>query len=169
MKVKDMIDVLKQLVLDTAEILTSRGLLLATAESCTGGGLSYWLTSVPGSSAWFERGFVTYSNEAKMEMLGVNESTLLEHGAVSKATALEMAQGIQYYSAANLGIAITGIAGPGGGTPDKPVGTVWIALSGKSFRLEAQHHVFSGDRQAVRLAAMVTALQALQARIKAIE
>jgi nicotinamide-nucleotide amidase len=161
-----MIDTIKHLVLEVASELKTRKLTLATAESCTGGGLSYWLTSVPGSSAWFERGFVTYSNMAKMEMLGVSETTLNQHGAVSQETAIAMADGIKHHSHADIGIAITGIAGPDGGTTEKPVGTVWLAFSGKHFKTEAQLYVFTGDRQAVRLAAIAKALEQLIPRIK---
>jgi nicotinamide-nucleotide amidase len=156
-----MIDTIKNLVLETAKNLQSCGLTLATAESCTGGGLSYWLTSVPGSSAWFERGFVTYSNAAKIDLLGVSEKTISTFGAVSEETALEMADGILRHSKADLGIAITGIAGPDGGSPEKPVGTVWLAFSGKNFNTIAECHVFKGDRQAVRLAAIAKALEEL--------
>jgi nicotinamide-nucleotide amidase len=156
-----MIDTLKTLVLKTAEELKAHKLTVATAESCTGGGLSYWLTSVPGSSDWFERGFVTYSNAAKTEMLGVNANTINQYGAVSEETAREMAEGILHHSPADLGIAITGIAGPDGGSAEKPVGTVWIAWSRKNFNTRAQAFVFTGDRQAVRLAAMIQALEGL--------
>ncbi len=153
-----MIDLIKQQVLEVAKKLQTKGLLLATAESCTGGGLSYWLTSVPGSSVWFERGFITYSNQAKMDLLGVRASTLDNHGAVSEETAHEMAEGILHNSPADLGLAITGIAGPDGGTPDKPVGTVWLAIAGKNLPVRAEVHIFTGDRQAVRLQAIAKAL-----------
>lgn len=158
-----MIESIKHLVLQTAEVLKTLKLTLATAESCTGGGLSYWLTSVPGSSDWFERGFVTYSNKAKIEMLGVRAETLDQYGAVSEETALEMAEGILRYSHADLGIAITGIAGPAGGSQEKPVGTVWLAFSGKHFNTGSQCHVFTGDRQAIRLASIAKALEQLLA------
>jgi nicotinamide-nucleotide amidase len=161
-----MIDTIKQLVIEVASGLKKSGLTLATAESCTGGGLSYWLTSIPGSSDWFDRGFVTYSNQAKMDMLGVKESTLNNHGAVSEETAIEMAKGILQNSPADIGIAITGIAGPDGGTVEKPVGTVWIGVSGKHFKTHAECHVFTGDRQAVRLASIVKALELLLSLMK---
>jgi len=161
-----MIDIIKQRVLETANELSARKLMLATAESCTGGGLSYWLTSVPGSSLWFERGFVTYSNTAKIEMLNVSENTLNQQGAVSEETAIEMAEGIKQKSHADMGIAITGIAGPDGGSSTKPVGTVWLAFSGKHFNTIAQHYVFNGDRQAVRLACMAKALEQLLIIVK---
>lgn len=157
-----MIDTIKQLVIEVASELKKSGLTLATAESCTGGGLSYWLTSIPGSSDWFDRGFITYSNQAKMDMLAVTESTLKNHGAVSEETAIEMAKGILQKSSADIGIAITGIAGPDGGTVDKPVGTVWIGISGKHFKTFAEVHVFTGDRQVVRLASIAASLQLIR-------
>ena len=110
------------------EALKKNNLSLATAESCTGGGLSYWVTSIGGSSHWFERGFVTYSNEAKVEQLSVNPTTIENYGAVSEQTACEMAEGALANSNADITVSITGIAGPNGGTPEKPVGTVWIAM-----------------------------------------
>jgi nicotinamide-nucleotide amidase len=161
-----MLDTLKILVLETAKELKTQHLTIATAESCTGGGLSYWLTSVPGSSDWSERGYVTYSNTAKTEMLDVNANTINQYGAVSEETAREMAEGILRHSHADLGIAITGIAGPDGGSTEKPVGTVWIAWGRKNFNIITQHFVFAGDRQAVRLAAMVKALEGLSGIIK---
>lgn len=154
-----MIETVKLLVLETAKHLQERGLTLATAESCTGGGLSYWLTSVPGSSHWFERGFVTYSNAAKTSLLGVKENTIANYGAVSGETAIEMADGVLKFSPADIGVAITGIAGPDGGTQDKPVGTVWLALAMKNQPTVSQLQLFSGDRQAVRLAAIAKALE----------
>jgi nicotinamide-nucleotide amidase len=156
-----MIDAIKQLVLETAKKLKECNLKLATAESCTGGGLSYWLTSLPGSSEWFERGYVSYSNAAKVEMLGVRENTLKKFGAVSEETAREMAEEARHLSQADVSIAITGIAGPDGGSADKPVGSVWLAWSGKNFKTLAQLHVFTGDRQAVRLASIAKALEQL--------
>ena len=160
---KNMIDTIKQLVLETAKELTKRKLRLATAESCTGGGLSYWLTSVAGSSDWFERGYVTYSNTAKIEMLGVKDSTLKKYGAVSEETAREMAEEARHLSQADLSIAITGIAGPDGGSMEKPVGSVWLAWSGKNFKTVAQLYIFTGDRQAVRLASIAKAMEELLA------
>src|SRR5215831_857510 len=111
--------------------LRRRGLMLATAESCTGGWIAQAVTSVAGSSDWFERGFVTYSNEAKKEMLGVRAATLSRHGAVSEEAAREMASGALKRSGAHVAIAVTGIAGPGGGTREKPVGTVCFAWATK--------------------------------------
>lgn len=145
----------------------ARGVTLATAESCTGGGIASAITDVAGSSAWFDRGFVTYSYEAKTELLGVKAETLARFGAISAETALEMAQGALARSHAQLAVAVTGIAGPGGGTADKPVGLVWFAwlAPGQSARI-AQHH-FVGDRAAVRRATVVAALQGLLAAVEA--
>jgi len=142
-----------------ADQLKSAQLKLATAESCTGGGLSFWLTSLAGSSDWFDRGFVTYSDEAKIEILGVDPTTLHKFGAVSEEVAHEMAIGALNQSDANMSVAITGIAGPGGGSQDKPVGTVWIALAKKNKDTPfAKHFIFSGDREAIRLQTIVEAL-----------
>lgn len=134
---------------------------LATVESCTGGGLSYAITNIPGSSGWFERGFITYSNEAKIEMLGVKETTLAKHGAVSEATAREMAEGGLKMSQADVCLSITGIAGPNGGTLDKPVGTVWIGLAEKNKPTLTDHNIFTGDRQTIRDATIAKALSLL--------
>jgi len=149
------------------EQLKHYGLLLAVAESCTGGGLAATLTSVPGSSAWFDRGFVTYSNDAKHEMLGVPPNTLRRDGAVSEATARTMAEGCINNSAAELSVAITGIAGPDGGTKTKPVGTVWIACAGARLATTATCYYFEGDREAVRKAAELKALEILLERVQA--
>lgn len=154
-----MIAEIKALVLNVANALTNHRLKLTTAESCTGGGLSYWLTSVPGSSAWFDRGFVTYSDDAKLTMLSVRPETLNQFGAVSEQAAREMAEGSLKHSLADLSIAITGIAGPTGGTEQKPVGTVWIAWASKKTSTQATSYLFSGDRQAIRLSAMAKALE----------
>ena len=134
------------------QALLQQNLRLATAESCTGGGLGYWLTSVPGSSDWYDRGFITYSNTAKMQMLQVKPETLDQFGAVSEETAREMAEGALLNSTADLSISITGIAGPGGGTEQKPVGTVWMGFAGRPITTEAHLKHFTGDREAVRLA-----------------
>lgn len=131
-------------------LLQARGAMLATAESCTGGWVSSCLTSIPGSSLWFERGFVTYSNAAKAEMLGINADLIVREGAVSEAVALEMATGAIRHSHAKVSLAITGIAGPDGGTIDKPVGTVWFAFAGDFFDPCAISMQFDGDRRLVR-------------------
>ncbi len=148
------------LVRRLAQALNAAGLTIVTAESCTGGGLAEALTSVPGSSAWFERGFVVYSNTAKREMLGVKAATLARFGAVSEQTARAMATGALQHSHADLAVAITGIAGPGGGTPEKPVGTVCLAWANKQAQHSATYH-FNGDRLRVRRQAVISALQGL--------
>jgi nicotinamide-nucleotide amidase len=131
---------------------------LVTAESCTGGWAAQVVTSVAGSSGWFERGFVTYSNEAKRELLGVREDTLQEHGAVSEQTAREMAQGALSRSRGTVAVAVTGVAGPGGGSAEKPVGMVCFAwASARLLRSETQQ--FSGDRESVRRQSVEHALE----------
>lgn len=147
------------LAAELGKLLKQKNVLLTTAESCTGGGLSYVITSIADSSEWFDRGFVTYSNHSKIDMLGVAAHTLNLYGAVSEAVAREMAEGALRHSNAQLSIAITGIAGPSGGTNDKPVGTVWIAYAGKQITTEAHMDVFSGDREAVRTQTIQRALQ----------
>lgn len=136
---------------------------VATAESCTGGLLAGALTAIPGSSQWFDQGWVTYSNEAKNKQLGVLPQTLEHHGAVSQATAIEMACGVLTQTPqATLAISTTGIAGPGGATPGKPVGLVWFAWAHRSaggVEVLCEHHVFKGDRSEVRLAAVAYALE----------
>ena len=150
---------------ELGKLLLRLKLNLATAESCTGGWVAKLVTDVPGSSGWFERGFVTYSNAAKQEMLGVREPTLLEQGAVSHAVVVEMAEGALGHSYADIAVAISGVAGPDGGTPDKPVGMVWIAWARHGEPTEAECHHFDGDREAVRLQSARTALQGLIHRL----
>ena len=131
---------------------------LATAESCTGGWAAQVVTSVAGSSAWFERGFVTYSNEAKQELLGVRAETLRAHGAVSEETAREMARGALERSRATVSVSITGVAGPAGGTPEKPVGTVCFAWArGGEVRSETRR--FAGNRESIRRQSVILALE----------
>ncbi len=139
--------------------LREKGISLATAESCTGGWVAKAITDIAGSSAWFERGFVTYSNQAKCEMLGVAAATLDAHGAVSEQAAREMAAGALRNSTAGIAVAISGIAGPGGGTADKPVGTVWFAWAAEGGLTRTEQACFPGDREAVRRQAVVRALQ----------
>lgn len=134
---------------------------MATAESCTAGGLSYYLTAISGSSEWFECGYIIYSNHAKMQLLGVSPQTLAQEGAVSEQTALEMARNCLHLAKVDLSVAITGIAGPTGGSDDKPVGTVWIAVADNQ-GATAKHFVFAGDRAAVREQAIEQALMLLQ-------
>jgi len=138
---------------------------LATAESCTGGWLAKILTDLPGSSAWFECGYVTYSNAAKQRLLGVPATLIAEHGAVSEAVAIAMAQGAQRDSGAQFAVAITGIAGPEGGTPQKPVGTVCIGCAGLD-RVQVHTHRFVGNRDAVRHQSVAAALAGLLAMMQ---
>jgi nicotinamide-nucleotide amidase len=143
-----------------AAALVARGWMLATAESCTGGLIAAACTDLSGSSAWFERGFVTYSNAAKTELLGVDAGLIAAHGAVSEVVARAMAFGAVRHSAAQVGVAVTGVAGPTGGTRDKPVGTVWFAYSVEG-QLSSEALRFDGDRAAVRAATVLHALQRL--------
>ncbi|PST24608.1 CinA family protein [Mesorhizobium plurifarium] len=144
----------------TIQDLTARGLKLATAESCTGGLIAGVLTEVAGSSSVVDRGFVTYSNEAKIEMLGVNLETLATRGAVSRETAMEMARGAVSHSAADIAVAVTGIAGPGGGSAEKPVGLVHLAAAGRDGTLIHREMRYGNlGRAAVRLATVRTALE----------
>ena len=145
--------------------LSARGHKLVTAESCTGGWLAQAITAVPGSSGWFERGFVVYSNASKCEVLGVRAETLARFGAVSIETAAEMAEGALQASHADVSVAITGIAGPAGGDADKPVGTVCLAFAGGSPPPAARVFHFEGDREAVRRQAIVAALEGLIERL----
>ena len=144
--------------------LLSTGQLLATAESCTGGWVAQSLTAIAGSSDWFERGFVTYSNAAKQEMLGVSPATLDQHGAVSEATAAAMAAGALLHSHAHWALAITGIAGPGGGSADKPVGSVCFGWAGPDGRLEVESCRFEGSREEVRAQSVAHALAGILER-----
>lgn len=138
------------------------GLRIVTAESCTGGLIAACLTEIAGSSDVVERGFVTYSNEAKTEMLGVPASTLREHGAVSSHTAKAMAAGALAHSPADVAVAVTGVAGPGGGSASKPVGLVYIAAQRRDRATEIERHMFTGDRIAVRMASVAAALDLLR-------
>jgi len=142
-------------------VLAARGALCTTAESCTGGLVAGAITDVPGSSAWFDRGFVTYTNDAKQQMLGVPAAVLAEHGAVSEATARAMATGALARSAAGFAVAVTGVAGPAGGSPAKPVGLVYFAWAERDGAVVVATHRLPGDRAAVRRAAVVTALAGL--------
>ena len=150
-----------------ASALRSRGLRLATAESCTGGLIAAACTSLAGSSDWFERGFVSYSNEAKTELLGVPQELLAAHGAVSEAVVRAMAEGALQRSSAQRAVAVTGIAGPGGATQDKPVGTVWLAVARSDGGTTALLLQLAGDRAAVRHQTVTRALRALLASLRA--
>ena len=148
-----------ELSVRVGEVLRGRGWMLATAESCTGGWIGECITMVAGSSTWYDRGFITYSNEAKMQMLGVREATLRVHGAVSEHVVLEMARGTLTYSRAQVGVSVSGVAGPGGGTPDKPVGTVCIGWALADGQVRAGDFRFDGDRESVRRQSVVAALR----------
>ncbi len=139
--------------------LKSHGLMLATAESCTGGAVATAITDIAGSSVWFERGFITYSNEAKREMLGVAQDTLRRYGAVSEAVVREMVAGALYHSHAQVALAVSGIAGPAGGTPDKPVGTVWFAWGINGGQCVVRLHHLSGNRAEIRTQSVCIAFQ----------
>lgn len=139
--------------------LHAQKLWITCAESCTGGWVAKAITDIAGSSAWFDRGFVTYSNIAKHELLGVAEATLSKFGAVSEETVLEMAQGVLHAAGANLALSISGIAGPDGGSDAKPVGTVWFGFADSEGRILALKRQFTGDRESVRLQAAVFSLQ----------
>jgi nicotinamide-nucleotide amidase len=157
---------LAELSLHVGQALQGLNLTLATAESCTGGWAAQVVTHTAGSSAWFERGFITYADDAKVEMLGVTVETLGNFGAVSTETAAEMAEGALANSNAMISLAITGIAGPSGGSPDKPVGTVCFAWCKLGDRPQTERHRFDGDRESIRHQAVVCALEGLLARLK---
>ncbi len=147
------------------ERLKARRATVVTAESCTGGWVAQAITSVDGSSTWFDRGFVTYSNDAKRELLGVGAETLAGHGAVSEETAREMARGALERSGATLAVSVTGIAGPGGGTPQKPVGTVcfaWALAAG----VTSETRRFSGNRESVRRQSVIRALEGVLEKLQ---
>lgn len=158
---------LAELSREVGAALAARGWLLATAESCTGGWIAEVVTATGGSSAWFDRGFVTYSNAAKTDMLGVAPATLERHGAVSLATVEEMAAGALARSNARLAVAVSGIAGPTGGSADKPVGTVCVAWTEHGRPPHAELCHFRGDREAVRRQTVIHALRGVIARAAA--
>ena len=163
---------LQDLALQVGECLLQRGLFLTAAESCTGGWICQEITSVPGSSAWFDRGHITYTNTAKQQMLGVKITTLERYGAVSGEVVLEMARGALLNSEAQVAVAVSGVAGPGGGSEEKPVGTVWIGwamrhLDGEEKFAEAECFLYSGDRQSVRAQTVADALQGILTKLKA--
>jgi len=152
---------LMQLSESVGQALKQRGASLTTAESCTGGWVAKVITDIAGSSAWFERGFVTYSNEAKAQMIGVREPTLIEHGAVSEPVVIEMAIGALRAARADYAISISGIAGPDGGSDEKPVGTVWFGFATAQGEGITRRECFSGDRESVRRQATEYALKTL--------
>lgn len=150
----------KSLEILAGEYLRAQGLRLAVAESCTGGLIGHRLTNVPGSSTYFMGGVISYANEAKMRLLGVSEDTLEKYGAVSMETVLEMARGVRLALPADIGISVSGIAGPSGGTADKPVGTTWIGFSWTNAE-DARQYRFQGERLAIKEQAAEAALQLL--------
>ena len=152
---------IEKLTQHVADFLIDKKLLLVTAESCTGGWIAKCCTDLNGSSTWFDRGFITYSNQAKQDLLGVSEPTLNAFGAVSEQTAIEMAIGAIDFSQANISIAVTGIAGPTGGSEQKPVGTVWLAWALKNGPITSALHRFSGDRESIRRQAVSAALEGI--------
>ena len=145
--------------------LSRSGSTLSTAESCTGGLILSTLTDISGSSAYVEGGLVTYSNEAKMKMLGVREATLIEHGAVSEATAGEMARAVRQVFVTDYALSVTGIAGPGGGTAEKPVGLTFVGLAGREGLLVVERYVWDGDRNLNKMLSVEAALQLLLKRV----
>lgn len=151
----------QELVQELGACLKARKLCLATAESCTGGWVAREITTVPGCSHWFERGFVTYTNLAKQEMLGVRAATLEAHGAVSEPIVREMAEGALRHSHAQVALSVSGIAGPGGGSEGKPVGTVWLGWAGEPFPTTARRFLFAGDRESVRRQSVEESLRGL--------
>ena len=150
---------LQTLSLEVGKRLKRGGRMLVTAESCTGGWVAQAVTSVAGSSDWFERGFVTYSNDSKQELLGVRAETLARHGAVSEQAAAEMARGALERSRGNIAVAVTGVAGPAGGSAAKPVGMVCFAWASRDHPVRSETRRFAGDRESVRRQSVVRALQ----------
>lgn len=154
------------LALALGQQLSQRGWRVATAESCTGGWISQSITSVAGSSKWFDLGFVVYSNSAKHTQLGVSETLLKAHGAVSEPVVVSMATAARERAGADIAVAVSGIAGPGGGDNEKPVGTVWIAWALPCNRCVSQRYAFSGDRYQVREQTVIEALKGLSLHLQ---
>lgn len=152
---------LQQITTAVSQHLINQKLSMVSAESCTGGWVAKCCTDMAGSSAWFERGFVTYSNQSKQDLLNVSSATLEQFGAVSEQTVIEMAKGALANSIADICVAITGIAGPDGGNIEKPVGTVWIAWATKKSSVKAQRYLFKGDRAEIRRQAVIAGLQGI--------
>mgnify|MGYP001099490032 FL=1 len=152
---------MQQLVSDIGREAVAQNVMIATAESCTGGWIAQEITAVAGSSAWFDRGFVTYSNQSKHEMLGVAEQTLEQYGAVSEPVVIETAEGVLVHSSAQLSVVTSGVAGPGGGSAEKPVGTVWFAWAVRDKPTRTAVFQFNGDRESVRKQAVRVALEGI--------
>jgi nicotinamide-nucleotide amidase len=163
-------DPIPALVAELADALRARRWFIASAESCTGGAIAAACTDRAGSSEWFERAVVSYSNPAKISLLGVPDALLQQHGAVSEAVARAMAEGMQRSSGVDLTVAVTGVAGPGGGTPAKPVGTVWFGFARRggagALHIDSEHRRFDGGRAAVRRASVEHALRGLLQRAR---
>lgn len=157
---------LQQLAKQTGKLLAQQGLMLVSAESCTGGWLGQTITTIPGSSKWYERGFITYSNISKQEMLGIDSDTLEQYGAVSEQTAKEMVAGAISRSHAQVGVSITGIAGPDGGTTAKPVGMICFGWALKDGLARNEIHHLNGDREMIRSQAVAIALQGVIALVQ---
>ena len=157
---------LKEALTELAERLILNNFKMATAESCTGGWVAKAATDIEGSSNWFDRGLVTYSNDAKQELLGVSSRTLEQNGAVSKETVIEMVDGLLLFEPVSIAVAISGIAGPGGGSDEKPVGTVWIAWKQRGHAVLSQCYLYSGNREQVRLQASIDAVLGLTRLLK---
>ncbi|MFN0315680.1 MAG: CinA family protein [Burkholderiales bacterium] len=155
-------DELYVLAQDLGQALQAKGWMVATAESCTGGWIGQAITMVPGSSAWFDRGFITYTNRAKMEMLGVSAGTLRRYGAVSEQTVAQMVSGALERSSANIAVAVSGVAGPSGGMPEKPVGTVCLAWGVRNQPAQLRTVLLPGDRDGVRRQTVASALRELR-------
>ena len=155
---------MKQLAENLGLVLVDRKMTMCTAESCTGGGIANLITAIPGSSVWFDRAYVTYSNQAKISMLGVDPQTLEQYGAVSEQVAREMASGALQHSATDVAVSVTGVAGPGGGTAQKPVGMVCFGVAHGGIVESATEH-FKGDRDAVRTASVRFAIERVLTRL----
>jgi len=158
---------LQQLTVELGQSLVQKGLYMATAESCTGGWVAKCCTDIAGSSAWFNCGFVTYSNQSKQQLLGVSATSLQQFGAVSEETVIEMAEGALVHSGADISVAITGIAGPDGGSKHKPVGTIWFAWAIKNNHIKTKCQHFQGDRESIRRQAVEFALKGIIENISA--
>ncbi len=161
-------DASTHLVRELADLLVSKNWTMTTAESCTGGLIAASLTDLAGSSAWFNQGVVSYANSAKIKLLGVDERLIVQHGAVSEAVVLAMATGAQREAGADVAVAVSGIAGPGGGTSDKPVGTVWLAWAVGKAAPNALCYQFEGNRTVVRELALMEALRGTIQRVKSV-
>lgn len=157
-----------ELANDLGQLLLKKSLTVTTAESCTGGLVAAALTDIAGSSAWFHQGVVSYANSAKIDLLDVDPAVLAQHGAVSDAVVQAMAIGARHKAQADIAVAISGIAGPGGGTAEKPVGTVWIGWAIGVAESQSTHYLFSGDRTAVREAALIEALRGTIQRVRSV-